>query len=238
MMKPFLIAVAAVWTTVVLGAGPSLAADESEFALSVKRDRAWGASVGTLRITTSGIRYDTQEQAEARNWAYEDIKQIQILAPTRLAVLTYEDQGRLKLGADRRFEFAIRGGRLGPELVAFILSRTDRPVVTAVLPPISKEPLYRLPVKHERQGRGTDGVLLLYDDALVYGTDREGESRYWRFSDVFAVLPLDRDRLQVLAYEGGAGTLRPFTFELKSPLPDEFRRVVWAKVNPPAPLAR
>ena len=75
----------------------------------------------------------------------------------------------------------------------------------------------------------------MYDDALVYMTERDTEARYWRFKDLFAVLPIDRHRFQVLAYEGGGGDLRPFTFQLKSELPDTFARALWARVNPPAP---
>lgn len=213
------------------------AADDPAFALSVRRGHLVGSSSGTLRLTTTEIRYDTADKKDARRWTYWDIKQIQIESPTRLTILSYEDQGRLKLGADRRFEFELRSGGIGPDLVAFILSRTDRPVVTAVLPPIVKTPLYRVPVKHERQGRGSDGILLMYDDALVYETERPGETRYWRFADLFAVLPLDRERLEVTAYEGGAGELRPFTFQLKAALPDGFARLLWAKVNPPLPFA-
>lgn len=219
------------------GAAQLRAAGDLEFSLSVKRGHVFGSSTGTLRIGQTGIQYDTSDKGDARHWTYWDIKQIQIESPKRITVLTYEDQGRLKLGADRRFEFELREGSIGPEIVSLILMQTDRPVVTSVLPPISKTPLYRLLVKHERHGRGSDGVLLMYDDALVYGTERAEESRYWRFADLFAVLPLDRDRFQVIAYEGGAGDLRPFTFELKSALPDEFTRALWAKVNPPAPFA-
>ena len=215
-----------------------LAADESDFLLPVKRAHFFGSGAGTLRVTATGVQYDTSDKADARHWAYADIKQIQIQSPKRITVLTYEDQGRLKLGADRRFEFELRNGIISPEIVGFILTQTDRPVVTSVLPPISKTPLYQLPVKHERHGRGSDGVLMMYDDALVYGTGRASETRYWRFADVYAVLPLDRDRLQVIAYEGGGGELRPFTFELKAVLSDEFARALWAKVNPPAPFAK
>ena len=50
------------------------------------------------------------------------------------------------------------------------------------------------------------------------------------------MLPLDRDRLQVLTYEGGAGELRLFTFQLKSEMSDAFARSLWARVNPPAPF--
>ena len=233
-----LVTMSVMCAAVVIGPTVAAAAEDPEFSLSVKRGHMFGSSAGTLRITPTEITYDTPDKADARRWTYWDIKQIQIESPKRLAILTYEDQGRLKLGADRRFDFDLREGNIGPDVVGFILAQTDRPVVTSVLPPISKEPLYRLPVKHERHARGSEGVLLMYDDALVYGTERTEETRYWRFADLFAVLPLDRDRLQVMAYEGGAGDLRPFTFELKAPLPDDFARALWVKVNPPAPFAK
>jgi hypothetical protein len=213
------------------------AADGAQFSLSVKQSHMLGSSSGTLRITPTGIEYDTADKADARRWNYVDVQQLQIPSPKRVLVLTYEDQGRLRFGADRRFDFELRDGSISPEIIAFLLAHTARPVVTAVLPPLSKTPLFRLLVKHERHGRGSDGVLLMYDDALVYGTERASDTRYWRFRDIFAVLPLDRDRLQVLAYEGGGGELRPFTFQLKSELPEAFARALWAQVNPPAPFA-
>ena len=212
------------------------AADGAQFAFSVKKGHLFGASSGTLRVTSTGIEYDTRDKADGRHWAYRDIRQIQISSPKRITLWTYEDQGWLKFGADRHLDFEVRDGSLSPELIDFILAHTDRPVVTAVLPPPSKSPLFSLLVKHERHRRGSNGVLMMYDDALVYGTEQASETRYWRFMDVFAVLPLDRDRLQVLVYEGGAGELRPFTFQLKSAMSDEFRRVLWARINPPAPF--
>lgn len=212
------------------------AADGGQLSLSVKHSHRLGSSSGTLRITPTGIEYDTTDKSDARRWTYWDIKQLQIQSPKHITVLTYEDQGWLKFGADRSFDFELRDGSMSPEIVAFVLAHTDRPVVTAILPPPSGPPLFRLLVKHERHGRGSDGVLLMYDDALVYGTEGATDTRYWRFRDIFAVLPLDRDRLQVIAYEGGAGELRPFTFQLKSPLSDEFVRALWARVNPPAPF--
>jgi hypothetical protein len=210
------------------------ASAEPDFSLAAKRSHLVGSSSGTLRITSLGIDYDTDAKADARRWQYWDIKQLQIHSPKHISVLTYEDQGRIKFGADRRFDFDLREGSITPEIVAFILAHTERPVVTAVLPPRAEGALYRLPVKHERPGRGSDGVLLMYNDGLVFATERANETRYWRFTDIFAVLPLDRDRLEVLAYEGGAGELRPFTFQLKSEMPDAFARTLWSRVNPPA----
>ena len=87
----------ATWAT---GAG-------APFELTVTKDQLIGSSRGTLRFTEEGVQYDTTEKKDARTWAYGDIKQLQVLSPTRIAVLTYEDQGRLKLGADRTFTFDV-----------------------------------------------------------------------------------------------------------------------------------
>jgi hypothetical protein len=125
----------------------------------------------------------------------------------------------------------VEQGTVSPEIVTFLLARTGRSVVTAVTPLIEGEPLFRVSVKHQRQGRGSEGSLVLYDAQLVYLTERAGESRYWRFGDVFAVLRLDRYRLEVLAYEGGGGDTRPFVFEIKAELPDGFCDALWTRVN-------
>ena len=202
------------------------------FELSVKKDHVWGASRGALVFAQDAVEYRTTNKDDVRAWSYEDIKQVQVLSPTRIAILTYEDQGRLKLGADRTFRFEVLEGAVSSDLVTFLLDRITRPVVTSVMPRDDGEPLFRAKVKHQRQGRGSEGTLVMYDTRLVYLTERAGESRSWRFGDVYAVLRLDRFRLQVLAYEGGSGETRPFVFELKTELTDGFYDALWARVNP------
>lgn len=219
---------------ILLGQIPWAAAAGPPFELSVKKDQLFGSSQGTLLFTQDGIEYRTTDRDDARRWKYEDIKQVQILSPTRIAVLTYEDQGRLKLGADRTYRFEITQDAVSPDLVTFLLERIARPVVTAVVPRAGGEPLFRAPVKHQRQGRGSEGSLLMYEDRLVYLTEREDDARFWRFGDIFSVQRLDRFRLQVMAYEGGSGKTRHFVFELKSDLPEGFYDALWARVNPPA----
>jgi len=203
------------------------------FDLSVKRDRFFGSSTGTLVFAADGIEYRTTDTDDARRWAYDEVKQVQVLSPTRVKVLTYEDRGRLRFGADRTFDFTVLQGAASSELVTFLLERIARPVVTAVMPTYGGEPLFRVRVKHQRQGRGSEGALVLHDGRLLYLTEREEESRYWRFGDIDSVLRLDRFRLQVAAYEGGSGDTRTFVFELKSDLPDGFYDTLWARVNPP-----
>lgn len=215
------------WTSAAAAAGPP-------FELSVKRDRLVGGSRGTLVFAMDRIEYRTTDTDDARRWAYDQVNQLQILSPTRIVVRTYEDRGLLRLGADRTFDFTVIDSTVGPALVRFLLDRVSRPVVTAVMPPLSGERLFGALVKHHRQGRGAEGVLVMYDTQLVYLTEEEEDSRYWRFTDIFSVLRLDRYRLQITVYEGGGGSTRTFVFELKSDLPDGFYDALWARVNPPA----
>jgi hypothetical protein len=204
------------------------------FELSVKRDRLLGGSKGTLIFAEDTIEYRTMDKDDARRWAYDDVKQVQILSPTRIAVLTYEDRGFLRLGADRTFDFKILQNSVSSELATFLLERISRPIVTAVMPRYSGNPIFRVRVKHQRQGRGSEGALVLYEGQLLYLTEKEDDNRYWRFPDIYSVLQLDRYRLQITAYEGGSGETRPFVFELKSDLPEGFYDALWARVNQPA----
>jgi hypothetical protein len=202
----------------------------------VKRPHLFGASHGTLVFTDEGVQYRTTDAKDARRWTYEQIKQVQVQSPTLVAVRTYEDQGWTKLWADRSFGFEVEKGVVTPELLTFLLARTPRPVVTAVLPSRAGTPEFRVPVKHVRGRRGDEGELLLYNDALVYQSPRSDASRYWRFGDLASVLSLDRFRFEVTAYEGGAGETRPFLFQLKSDLPPGFYDSLWSAVNMRAPL--
>lgn len=219
---------------VMLGWASAAAAAGPPFELPVKRDRLFGGSHGTLVFALDRIEYRTTDKDDARRWAYDEVKQLQILSSTRLVVLTYEDQGLMKLGADRRFDFTVVENAVSAELVRFLLDRVDRPIVTAVMPPFPGERLFSALVKHQRQGRGSEGVLVMYDRQLLYLTEEEEDSRYWRFRDIYSVQKLDRYRLQVTVYEGGSGDTRGFVFELKSDLPEGFYDALWTKVNPAA----
>ena len=228
------ITIAATAMLITVGWASAAAAAGPPFELSMKRDRLVGGSRGTLVFAMDRIEYRTTDTDDARRWAYDQVNQLQILSPTRIVVRTYEDRGLLRLGADRTFDFTVIDSTVGPALVRFLLDRVSRPVVTAVMPPLSGERLFSALVKHHRQGRGSEGVLVMYDTQLVYLTEEEEDSRYWRFTDIFSVLRLDRYRLQITVYEGGGGSTRAFVFELKSDLPDGYYDALWARVNPPA----
>lgn len=212
----------------------SIAAAGPPLELSVKREKFIGGSKGTLVFASDRIEYQTPDKDDGRRWPYDAVKQVQILSPTRIVVLTYEDRGLLSLGADRAFDFRVVEDSVSPELVEFLLGRVNGPLVTAVMPPFRSERLFSALVKHQKLGRGSEGVLVIYDTHLRYLTEQEENSRYWRFGDVQSVLRLDRSRLQVTVYEGGGGDTRTFVFELKTDLPEGFYDALWARVNPSA----
>lgn len=214
---------------------PAVAADQA-LELAVKNPHMVGASHGTLVFGDQGVQYRTTDKKDARSWSYEDIKQVQILSPTRVVVRTYEDQGWTKMWVDRAYEFQITKGTVTPALVTFLLAKIARPVVTAVLPALDATLRLRVPVKHVRGRRGSNGALLLYSDALVYQSTQPDASRYWRFGDLASILTLDRYRLEVVAYEGGAGETRPFLFQLKTDLPPGLYDALWSALNPPPSL--
>lgn len=223
---------ACIAVAVVSVSGPAAAAAQPPFELAARQDRFLGGTAGTLVIGDDGIEFRTPDRAKARQWDYEALKQVRILSPTRVTIETYEDRGRLRFGADRAYVFDVPGS-ISPQVVSFLLDRLDRPMVTAVVPQLPATALFRVAVKNASSRKGSDGTLLLYDRGIAYVTEREGQARFWRVRDVYGVLALDRYRLQVLAYEGGSGDTRPFTFELKTDLPPGMFDAIWQRVNSP-----
>lgn len=220
---------AAVLAALAVTAAAALAADGPPFELAVRLDRTFGSTPGTLTFGADRVEFEATGGNQVRSWRYEDLQQIQVRTARRIDLLTWEDQGRLKLGADRTYAFHLSAGEVPSELVAFLLRRVERPLLIAVMPPACCHPGLQVAVKHERQGQGSEGVLAIEPGALIYRTPREGDSRYWRLADLESVLRLDRYRLQVMAREGGR--LRPFVFQLKRELPEGFYEALWAEVN-------
>lgn len=214
-----LAAVVAIFATTPIAAQP--------FELAVRKDQVFGARRGMLVFTIDDVAYRTPDGQDARQWAYDDVKQIQILSPTRVRVVTYEDQGWFKLGADRTYDFEVTGEPVSEDLVAYLLDRVSEPLVMAVVPEVDSDPLFQVPVKLRQRIRGSHGSLELLGDRLVYRTDRTDHTRVWRLGDLYLVFQPDRHRLTVQAYEGGGDQTRAFEFDLKRPLPPGALEVIW-----------
>lgn len=202
------------------------------FELSVRHDRAFGSSEGTLVFTAQGVDYQAADGDDARQWRYEDLKQVRVLSPTRLALATYEAQGWLRFRADRTFNFEVTGGPVSDELGAFLLEHVPLPPVVAVIPTRDSPLLFGAAVKL-RQG-GSHGRLELVGEYLIYRTERQDHNRVWGLGDLHLVFQPDRHRLTVQAYEGGGDRRRAFEFDLKHPLPAGALEAIWAGMYGPS----
>ena len=215
-----------------------LQANAQEFRYQVRRDKLLGHAEGELIISAERVEYRAKKEKEGRVWAYKEIKLFEILSPTRVRVLTYEDGSRWKLQKDREFTFDIVGAELTQEVSDFLRARISRPFVTSFTGE-GGETLAQIPVKHLQRFGGDQGVLKVYRDRLVYEAKDRSNSRSWRWTDIRSVGRTDTFRFEVLTYEPQlGGPDRSFNFSLKEPMTDETYDLIWNLVFRPKPLIK
>jgi hypothetical protein len=228
MKRNFLYCAIAVW----LLTGSTLLA--SEFRFPVRHDHAISSCRGELIFSEAGVEYQTTHKKHARIWKYEDIQQLGLLGPKEISILTYEDQ-KWKLGKDRDFRFEVIKGGIDASLWTTLQGKVTRPLVSAVIPK-EAAPLYQIPVKHERRLSGTEGVLEISGQYIVYRTKAERDSRIWRYQDISSIGTTGPYQLRLTSMdrvEGEYGGERNFVFTLKRKLEPEIYDYVWWKINGP-----
>ena len=196
--------------------------------IGVSEDAAIGGHPGTLRVGGDGVSFDARDTTRSRHWADDEVRQLRVESSRRIVVETYQSRGWRGLGHSRTYEYRTTAP-VTPGWVAYVLSRTPRSVVTAVVPPRTAPAQFTVDVHHE--GTDTKGRLAVYADGLAFETPRDGFARFWRFADLDAVLLQDRYRLFVAAYEGPREHVRPFLFTLKGDLPPGFYDHLWRQIN-------
>lgn len=205
-------------------------AGQAPFTYDVKEDHRFGSTRGALTIGEEGVAFAGPDAKDGRRWTFDAIQQIRI-APMRIDIATYEDRGRLSTGGGRVYRYTVTGTAIDAALVDFLLARVHVPVVSAVLPSAAKDAEISMPAHHERRRGGADGTLVATPAGVAFVTSRAGEARFWRYADLFAVLTIDRYRLQLSAYEGGPGETRPYVFSLKAPLDTRAYDLLWQRIN-------
>lgn len=218
-----LLSIVAAWTT------GSTSAFAQPFALDAREDVTFGSRPGTLRIGEDGVVFETTDPKHRRGWRLDDVRQFRVASSRSLVIETYRSRGWRGAGRSRTYEYATATD-IPDALVAFLLARVTRPVVTAVMPQRRTTPA-PLAVAVHHEGTDTAGTLALYDDGLAFEADRDGFARYWRFADLDAVLRQDQYRLYVAAFEGNREHVRPFLFTLKQDLPPGFYDILWRHLN-------
>lgn len=218
-----------IFITAFLAVKPTTA---QSFELSVEHEHTLRNCRGKLLITPDKIEYQTDHKQDARSWQYTELRQLKVLSPISLELVTYEDQARLA-GRDRIFKFTLLAGQITPEISDLLMKTAPRPIVTSILVPEPEEPRFTVLVKHVRPLNGSLGTLKIYGDRVVYeAAGKVTESRYWRYSDIQNFSHSERYRFEIVTYEDGIGGLKAYNFQLREELSAPAYDYVWARVYP------
>ena len=163
---------------------------------------------GVLRIGENSIAFDEQGKhvKHSRTWKYDDIQEL-ILGPETLRIVTYEDN-RWQLGRDRVYVFDKLPASLAAEWYPVFRTRLDARFVAALADDqVPAE--WQMPAKLMYGRGGSQGVLLMGADRVVYNSSQPGESRTWRMGDLENVSSSGVFDLTLTTHE------REFRFQLK-----------------------
>lgn len=219
------------WTPILMLVLSTPALGAESFHYQVRHEHLLGSCTGTLTFEPEGIRFESSKN-HSLALSYLEFQQLGV-EEHRIHLLTWEDRPRL-LGKDRILHFDVLDGPLTAEVVRFLESRVERPVVSSLIPPATVR--FVIPARHRGFLRGADGQLEIGDEALVFRTEEAGKSRYWRWEDVQGYGSTDRFQFRVSVQErtgGQLGETRNFVFSLKRQLPPEAMDFFWVRVHGP-----
>jgi hypothetical protein len=200
----------------------------------VRHDHMLRDKPGELVIHDSGISYNEANKKDGGHggqWDYRDIQQLR-LDPAKVVVVTYKDRA-WRFGIDQEYEFTLLPGQDVRPAHEFLKTRLDRRL-TAALADGSVATLWEIPVKLTGGLRGSEGVLKVGPDHLVYETPRPGHSRTWRLHDIENVSSTDSYDLTITTYERAKlhyGSRRGFIFQLKEPLTEDRYNLLWRRIQ-------
>jgi len=208
----------------------SFAAEPLTFEIRHRHVRHGAA--GTIRVADDRLTFEEggKHQTHSRQWRFDDIQQL-TLSREVLRILTYEDS-KLKFVHDREFVFDKLPDGLAAKLYPVFSRRLDQRFVAAVADHQVKA-FWEAPVKLLRTG-GSQGVIVVGADQVVYETESPGQSRTWRTKDIDMVSSSGPFDLTITTFElsgsNYAGHME-FHFALKRPLAEAEYDGLWRRVN-------
>jgi hypothetical protein len=215
--------------SVFFGTAP---AGAQNFEYAVKHHHTLKDCRGTLKVTDEGVEYRTAHVKDSRRWRFDEIRTLEVKSPTKISVVTYEDQKRWA-GKDKVFEFTLLDKKATPDLSAFLLSHVKKPMELAVIPEEGEKPAFEIRVKHLGTISGTRGALRIYPDKVIYQSSTGGDSRYWRIEDIQRFSQPDRFRFQIVSYlPKTGGPTEAYNFQLLEDLPAGAYDYLWVRLHP------
>lgn len=239
MRGTFLLAVSVVLVGVVSAA---------ELGFDVRHERALQDHPGILTIDDVGITYQQvltekkqKKQAkkppkkptklESVHFDYQDIQELW-LSPSKLILVTYKDR-KWFLGIDKEYEFFTVGERSLTEAYPMLKDKLDQRFVAA-LADEQVALLWEIPVKLQGTLEGSEGVLQVGPDHMVYKSDRKAQSRTWPFRDIENISTSGPFQITLTTYERAKthyGSLKGFNFQLKQRLDEKRYQILWKRLN-------
>ncbi|MCW5976641.1 MAG: hypothetical protein KIT09_01120 [Bryobacteraceae bacterium] len=221
---------------IALSAAP--AAGQADLTYEVRHDHWRKHGVGRLSIDERGVSFTEaskkdkpRDDLHRLSLAYQDIQQL-FLAPKRMVALTYKDR-KWRLGADRRWEFTLVGEGSFEGAYRLLKDRLDQRFVAALADP-DAEILWEIPAKLKGRFTGSEGVLQVGPDRIVFSTDEPEQSRTWRYPDIDNISTSGPFQLTVTTFERATthyGNLKGFNFQLKQPLDEKRFHLLWRRLN-------
>lgn len=208
---------------------------QRELRYEALHDHWRGSGAATLTITGQGISFEEPGKKgrirHAGDWIYQDVQELK-LSDKELTIVTYKDR-KWRLGADRQFRFTIAGDETFREAYSLLKDRLDQRLVAAVADP-DVPVLWEIPVKLLGTVTGSEGILRVGPDHVVYATERESQSRTWRYQDIENVSASGPFQLTLTTFERAKlhyGSLKGFNFQLKQPLDEKRFNLLWRRLN-------
>ena len=148
-------------------------------------------------------------------------------------IVTYRDR-KWFLGVDKEFEFFLTGKNQSiASTYQFLKDKLDQRFVAAVADPKTLA-AWELPVKLLGTIQGSEGVLRVGEDRIVYTTEKKGQSRTWRLEDIENVSTSGPFQLTLTTYERAVthyGSMKFFNFQLKQKLDAKRVDLLWKRLN-------
>ena len=197
----------------------------ADVTLPVRHDHLRGAGGGRLAATAEALEFTEETGKKDHSWRlrWDDIQQLWIGAH-EVRVLTYADS-RWRLGEDREYTLEAEKGTTFEALAGFARERMDRRVVTAI-PEDVQQPLWEVPVKLKKGFGGSEGVLAIGTNTIVYRSEEKDESRTWQVSDIDNIATSGPFDFTITTFEG-----RSYTFHFKRPLDERQYQALWRRLN-------
>jgi hypothetical protein len=190
----------------------------AEIKFQVRHEHLRKGCSGTMTVDDKGIYFHGPKN-HVWAWEFQDIQQLK-LASDRIHLQSYWDD-KWKLGADREFDFT---GKIPVELYTIWKDRLDGRFVAEIADP-AVTPSWQIPAKHLGRITGSEGMLEIGGDRIVYKTSRKDDSRTWRLSDIENISSTGPYDLTVTTRERG------FRFQLKQVLSQARYDELWRRLN-------